>query len=50
MPLDRRTFLAACSRAGIASPLLSGILYTPAAFARAYQQAAGFEQLHPKLD
>jgi Asp-tRNA(Asn)/Glu-tRNA(Gln) amidotransferase A subunit family amidase len=31
MPLDRRAFLTACSRAGIASPLLPGILYTLAA-------------------
>ena len=28
MTLDRRGFLAACSRVGIASPLLPGILYT----------------------
>ena len=28
MTLDRRGFLAACSSAGIASPLLPGILYT----------------------
>ncbi len=35
MTLDRRGFLAACSRAGIASPLLPGILYTLAAQAQA---------------
>jgi Asp-tRNA(Asn)/Glu-tRNA(Gln) amidotransferase A subunit family amidase len=34
MTLDRRGFLAACSRAGIASPLLPGILYTLAAQAQ----------------
>ena len=28
MPLNRRAFLNACSAAGIASPLLPGILYT----------------------
>jgi Asp-tRNA(Asn)/Glu-tRNA(Gln) amidotransferase A subunit family amidase len=28
MTLDRRGFLAACTRAGIASPLLPGVLYT----------------------
>ena len=37
MTLDRRGFLAACTRIGIASPLLPGILYTLAAQA---QQAA----------
>lgn len=36
--LDRRNFLTACSRAGIASALLPGILYTLAAQA---QEAAG---------
>ena len=34
MHLDRRVFLAACTRAGIASPLLPGILYTLAAQAQ----------------
>jgi len=34
MHLDRRAFLNACSRAGIASPLLPGILYTLAAQAQ----------------
>jgi len=37
MPIDRRSFLAGCSRAGIASPLLPGILYT---FAAQAQEAA----------
>ena len=32
--LDRRAFLNACTRAGIASPLLPGILYTLAAQAQ----------------
>jgi Asp-tRNA(Asn)/Glu-tRNA(Gln) amidotransferase A subunit family amidase len=44
MTLDRRGFLAACSRAGIASPLLPGILYTLAAQA---QEAAGTDQSKP---
>ena len=35
---DRRAFLNACTRAGIASPLLPGILYTLAAQA---QEASG---------
>jgi len=34
MLLDRRVFLTACTRAGIASPLLPGILYTLAAQAQ----------------
>src|SRR5579863_6364887 len=34
MTLDRRGFLAACSRAGLASPLMPGILYTLAAQAQ----------------
>ena len=34
MTLDRRAFLNACTRAGIASPLLPGILYTLAAQAQ----------------
>ncbi|MGA7856692.1 MAG: amidase, partial [Terracidiphilus sp.] len=41
MTLDRRSFLAVCSRAGVASPLLPGILYTLAAQA---QNAAGTDQ------
>src|SRR5580698_6727605 len=34
MTIDRRNFLSACSRAGLASPLLPGILYTLAAQAQ----------------
>jgi Asp-tRNA(Asn)/Glu-tRNA(Gln) amidotransferase A subunit family amidase len=44
MTLDRRGFLAACSRAGIASPLLPGILFTLASQA---QEAAGTDQSKP---
>jgi Asp-tRNA(Asn)/Glu-tRNA(Gln) amidotransferase A subunit family amidase len=44
MTLDRRGFLAACSRAGIVSPLLPGILYTLAMQA---QDAAGTDQSSP---
>ena len=44
MTLDRRSFLAVCSRAGVASPLLPGILYTLAAQA---QDAAGTDQSKP---
>src|SRR5579863_1849388 len=40
MTLDRRSFLAACSRTGIASPLLPGILYTLAAQAAPQAQSA----------
>ena len=39
MTVNRRAFLNACTRAGIASPLLPGILYTLAAQA---QEAPGF--------
>ena len=48
MPLDRRTFLAACTRAGIASPLLPGILYTLAAQAQSPTSAAKPPEL-PKI-
>jgi Asp-tRNA(Asn)/Glu-tRNA(Gln) amidotransferase A subunit family amidase len=41
MTIDRRGFLAACSRAGIASPLLPGILYTLAAQAQDASTPAG---------
>ncbi|MFZ0743434.1 MAG: amidase [Terracidiphilus sp.] len=44
MTLDRRGFLAVCSRAGVASPLLPGILYTLAAQA---QEATGADQSKP---
>lgn len=39
--LDRRTFLNACTRAGIASPLLPGILYALAAQAQEAAPAPG---------
>src|SRR5579863_2443619 len=41
MTLDRRGFLSACSRAGITSALLPGILYTLAAQAQEASPAAG---------
>ena len=44
MTLDRRGFLAACSRAGIVSPLMPGILYTLAVQA---QDAANTDQSKP---
>ncbi|HWG19308.1 MAG TPA: amidase [Terracidiphilus sp.] len=44
MTLDRRSFLAACSRAGITSALLPGVLYTLAAQA---QEANGTDQSKP---
>src|SRR5580698_3619521 len=44
MTLDRRNFRAACSRAGIASALLPGVLYTLAAQA---QEAASSDQSKP---
>ena len=48
MTLDRRGFLAACSRAGIVSPLLPGILYTLAAQAQESAPAAKPAEL-PKI-
>jgi Asp-tRNA(Asn)/Glu-tRNA(Gln) amidotransferase A subunit family amidase len=45
MTLDRRGFLAACSRAGIASPLLPGILYTLAV--QAQEPADNTDQSKP---
>jgi hypothetical protein len=44
MNLDRRGFLAACSYAGVTSPLLPGILYTLAAQA---QEAPNADQAKP---
>jgi hypothetical protein len=44
MTLDRRNFLTACSRAGITSALLPGILYTLATQA---QEAANTDQSKP---
>ena len=41
MSFDRRVFLNACTRAGIASPLLPGILYTLAAQAQEAGSGAG---------
>ncbi|MGH9607208.1 MAG: amidase [Terracidiphilus sp.] len=41
MTLDRRAFLNACTAAGIASPLLPGILYTLAAQAQEPASSAG---------
>jgi len=46
MALDRRGFLTACSRAGIASPLLPGVLYTLAVQA---QEAAATDQSKPPV-
>ena len=48
MTLDRRGFLAACSRAGITSALLPGILYTLAAQAQQAVPAAKAAEL-PKI-
>ncbi len=44
MPLNRRAFLNACTTAGIASPLLPGILYTLAAQA---QESPSTDQSRP---
>jgi Asp-tRNA(Asn)/Glu-tRNA(Gln) amidotransferase A subunit family amidase len=46
MTLDRRSFLTACSRAGITSALMPGVLYTLAAQA---QDATGNDQLKPPV-
>ena len=43
MTLDRRGFLTACSRAGITSALLPGVLYTLAAQAQEAPPAAAAE-------
>jgi Asp-tRNA(Asn)/Glu-tRNA(Gln) amidotransferase A subunit family amidase len=48
MTLDRRDFLAACSRAGITSALLPGVLYTLAAQAQEPASAAKANPL-PKI-
>jgi Asp-tRNA(Asn)/Glu-tRNA(Gln) amidotransferase A subunit family amidase len=48
MTLDRRAFLNACTRAGIASPLLPGILYTLAAQAQEAAPATKLAEL-PKI-
>ncbi len=49
MTLDRRAFLAACTHAGIASPLLPGILYTLAAQAQPAASADQAKLDEPKL-
>ena len=49
MTLDRRSFLNACTRAGIASPLLPGILYTLAAQAQDAPAAAAKAKELPKI-
>ena len=49
MTIDRRGFLAACTRAGIASPLLPGILYTLAAQAQNASVAAAKPPELPKI-
>jgi Asp-tRNA(Asn)/Glu-tRNA(Gln) amidotransferase A subunit family amidase len=49
MTLDRRGFLSACSRAGITSALLPGILYTLAAQAQEASPAAGEHKDLPKI-
>ncbi|MGA9063619.1 MAG: amidase [Terracidiphilus sp.] len=46
---NRRAFLNACTRAGIASPLLPGILYTLAAQAQESAPGAGSEAKPPGL-
>jgi Asp-tRNA(Asn)/Glu-tRNA(Gln) amidotransferase A subunit family amidase len=47
--LDRRAFLNACTRAGIASPLMPGILYTLAAQAQQAAPGAAAEAKSPAL-
>jgi Asp-tRNA(Asn)/Glu-tRNA(Gln) amidotransferase A subunit family amidase len=49
MTLDRRGFLAACTRAGIASPLLPGILFTLAAQAQESSSPAAAVAKPPEL-
>jgi Asp-tRNA(Asn)/Glu-tRNA(Gln) amidotransferase A subunit family amidase len=49
MTLDRRDFLAACTRVGIASPLLPGILYTLAAQAQPASSPAAKSRELPKI-
>jgi Asp-tRNA(Asn)/Glu-tRNA(Gln) amidotransferase A subunit family amidase len=44
MPLDRRSFLSACTYAGVSSALLPGVLYTLASQA---QEAPGTDQSKP---
>ena len=49
MTFDRRAFLNACTRAGIASPLMPGILLTLAAQAQQAAPGAGAESKPPAL-
>ena len=49
MTLDRRAFLNACTSAGIASPLLPGILYTLAVQAQEASSGANAEAKPPEL-
>ena len=49
MNLDRRAFLNACTAAGIASPLLPGILYTLAAQAQENAGAAKRAKIAPEM-
>lgn len=49
MTFDRRAFLNACTRAGMASPLLPGILYTLAAQAQETGSGAGSEAKSARL-
>lgn len=51
MKLDRRAFLNACTSAGIASPLLPGILFTLAAQAQeaAPEKAAALPKITPEM-
>ena len=49
MTFDRRAFLNACTRAGIASPLMPGILYTLAAQAQESGPAAAKPPELPKI-
>jgi len=49
MPLNRRSFLTACTRAGIASPLLPGILYTLAAQAQQPAKPRDLPKITPEM-
>ena len=49
MPLNRRSFLTACTRAGIASPLLPGILYTLAAQAQQPARPRDLPKITPEM-
>ena len=47
--LDRRGFLAVCSRAGVGSALLPGVLYALAAQAQGEQKPAALAKITPEL-